>query len=526
MGFNTKYLFPSDDRREIVNKINYNFYQLFFNSVGGNGPVGIPGPTGLIGQVGFPGNNGEQGERAVNWYFNPVPPVGESLITGDLWVNIGLTGGRLISVYDGLIWVSTNETLLSDSIFNQITAIQGPGAAQDHNAVSIAYSTPQTPQNFSVVLTDSEQSVANANPNLSKLLIATDSSEFIKPLFSFGKTFLQSPQIPGYIWKDLGNDYNFEFVSPNNLTYSIGSTGEFSSTGGTAFINSAQTTTVTGNAVSVIGATGVSGAFSFNTASSLVFSSNRTQISPTSFSLFGFSGNSITSNIGLNSINLQSTQGINIGIQVSDSQLIGGFTNNLASTDQYYYLTKGNGTNVIGNIGLTGSAGVLVNLVKPFNTLVYNVGPTFSNPPFTNSFAEAAISNLYEDVVRVSVKNLDLSIVSADGRSNRFYLQFSNFTQLLVSVGQVRTFDFLLDDLLFGFGGIRVIGPLINTVIPISDTGLGNTQACRHIRITFMPSRNGFYYNAYSTSNNLCGFAQYALTEEVEEVAEIPVELF
>jgi hypothetical protein len=34
-----------------------------------------------------------------------------------------------------------------------------------------------------------------------------------------------------------------------------------------------------------------------------------------------------------------------------------------------------------------------------------------------------------------------------------------------------------------------------------------------------MPSRNGFYYNAFSTGNNICGFVSYVpqTAEEAEE---------
>lgn len=516
MGFNTKYILSSDDRKEIVDKINYNFYQLYFNSVGEEGAIGPIGPTGLIGQAGQPGDVGITGDAALNWYFQTTPPTEASV--GDFWVNTSSSGGRQVFEFDGILWVNTGESLLSDSVFSVINSIQGPGTSTDNNAIVISYNTPLTPGNYTVVLSDSISNSSTVNPSLAKLLLATNASEFIRPLLSFGKDFIPSSNIPGYNWSRVGNDYEAEFSNPNNLTYSSGGNSEYSATGGTASIISNLTSTVTASTVSIIGATGISGAFSFSTPGSLNFSSIRTEITPSSFSIFGFPNGSTSTHSATNSVNIQASSGFRSSIaSTSDSQTILALTTSTALSGEYYFSSQGGGKNVIGNVGLTGSAGVIVNLVKPFTLLTYTPGSTFNNPPFTNSFSEVPISNLYEDVVRVRVRNLDSSVVSADGRTNRFYLQFSNFTQLLTSVEEVRTFDFLLDDLDYGFGGIRVFAPSVNNIIPISDTGLGKEQACRRIRVTFMPNRNGFYYNAFSTGNNICGFVSY-VPQTSEEV--------
>ena len=45
--FNTKYILPGDDKDTIINKINHNFYQVFFNGVGERGPDGYVGATVL-----------------------------------------------------------------------------------------------------------------------------------------------------------------------------------------------------------------------------------------------------------------------------------------------------------------------------------------------------------------------------------------------------------------------------------------------------------------------------------------------
>lgn len=513
METNTKYIFPSDDRREIVDKINYNFYQLYFNSVGEKGPIGQKGATGLIGQAGNPGNLGATGERATNWYFQSFIPTGA--LIEDFWVDTGLTGGRIVYQFNGSSWDNTGESLLNDSVFSLINSIQGPGSSVDHNAVVISYNTPQTPGNYTVVLSDSLGSTSTLNPNLAKLLISTDASQFVRPLLSFGKDFIPSAELPKYTWESVGNGYETEFTTPGNLTYSSGGNSEYSATGGTASIVSQLTNTITSSIVSIVGATGLSGGFSISSPSSLNFFSNRTEITPSSFSLFGFSSNSSSTHTAVNSVNLQSPDGIISNIaSTQNSQNVFAVTTASGLTGEYYFTSRGGGNNVIGNVGLTGSAGVFVNLINPFTVLSTNIGTTFSRPPFTNSYTEVPISNLYEDVIRIVVGKLGPSPIIADGKSNRFYLQFSSFNQLLTTSGEVRSFDFLLDDLTFGFGGIRVLAPNVNTIIPISDTGLGKSEACRHIRITFMPSLNGFFYNAYSTSNNLCGFASYIATSD------------
>lgn len=517
MGFNTKYILPSDNREEIVGKINYNFYQLFFNAVGGIGPSGVVGPTGQIGQVGEEGNVGSTGNPATNWIFQSFEP--SSGISGDFWVNTGSTGGRDIYFYNGNSWTNTGETLLNDNVFSLLTSIQGPGSSLDHNAVTISYTVPQTPGNYNLVLSDIVGASGDINPNLSKLLISNDASQFIRPLISFSKDFFISDEIPSYKWKNVGVDYDFEFSTPDNLSYISGATSEYSTTGGTATLSSANNITISGSTVSITGATGLSGAFSFNTPTSINIFSGRTEITPSSFSLLNFTQGSTSSHSSSNSINLQSPFGMSTEINsTSDSNVIFASTNVAGSTGEYYFSAQGSGRSVVGNVGLTGSAGVRVNLVKPFTLLTYSVGPTFSNPPYTNSFADVPISNLYEDIVRIRVRTIGSTFVSADGKSNRFYLQFSNFSQLLTTVGEVRTFDFLLDDLTYAFGGIRVFTPSVNNIVPIPDGGLGATQACRHIRITFMPSRNGFFYNSYSTGNNSCGFISYVAQGSQEVV--------
>lgn len=92
MAFNTKYIFPGDDKNQILEKVNYNFSQVFFNGTGLKGPIGVVGATGIIGQVGRDGDIGLTGDRASNWYFTSLEPASSISQINDIWINIGQIG--------------------------------------------------------------------------------------------------------------------------------------------------------------------------------------------------------------------------------------------------------------------------------------------------------------------------------------------------------------------------------------------------------------------------------------------------
>ena len=97
--FNTKYILPGDDKDAIINKINHNFYQVFFNGVGERGPDGYVGATGIRGQAGRDGEAGATGERAADWFFSSTEPSDSESQNGDIWINIGVTRSASLCLY-------------------------------------------------------------------------------------------------------------------------------------------------------------------------------------------------------------------------------------------------------------------------------------------------------------------------------------------------------------------------------------------------------------------------------------------
>jgi len=170
MSFNSKYIFPGDDKNEILSKINSNFAQIYFNAIGSPGPLGEFGPTGMIGPVGLDGLPGVTGSPAARWFFSPEPPLSAESSTDDIWVDIGITGFQSVYFYDGTNWVDTGESILQDSEFEAIIGVSGPGGSTTHN--SIVFPGPSA-SDYSLVISDAVGTTANANPNFSKLMVST-----------------------------------------------------------------------------------------------------------------------------------------------------------------------------------------------------------------------------------------------------------------------------------------------------------------------------------------------------------------
>jgi hypothetical protein len=170
--FNTKYILLGDNKDSILEKINYNFFQVLSNSIGEKGPVGDPGATGLRGQVGRDGSPGSTGERAANWYFSATePPVAESQ-DNDIWVNIGTTGGQQVFEFISGSWIYSGETLSSSGQFSTLIGASGPGGSTEDNVIYITGSQSDK----TLVISDATGTTGDLNPNLAKLHISTDAS--------------------------------------------------------------------------------------------------------------------------------------------------------------------------------------------------------------------------------------------------------------------------------------------------------------------------------------------------------------
>lgn len=512
--FNTKYILPGDDKDTIINKINHNFYQVFFNGVGEKGPVGNVGPTGIRGQAGRDGIPGATGERAAEWFFSSTEPLDSVSQDGDIWINIGITGGQQVYVYSSGSWVYSGQTLLSSGVFSTITGISGPGNSTSSNAIYI--NANQGDKTF--VLSDSIGATASMNPNFSKVMVSTDASQTADfPILGFAKTFL--PQSSGNIvemkWGETGSSYNHSWTFPDELRMQSGLSSTYSATGGTMNLTS-PSESVAGSSQSFVNftaATGTSGAFSFSTPSVLSFTSSLVNLSASSFSVTlsapggtGYIAAPVTPSVPLVSIS-GSGSGVSIS---SSSDSSSELMQVLNTTGQSFIKSRRDNKFVFGSVGATG-----LKKVKGITTTSQN---------FLSDGTDSYVlcGNPINDVCVITPPPSGSPV--ANGKTNRVMLSMgTNFSWAsgLVSAGQSRTFDFFMNSPAYSFGGIRVVpqsGLGSPTRVYINDNAAGPT-GCQHIRITFFPSSvtEKFHYEAFSDGNYKCGQITYtlAIAEEI-----------
>ena len=509
--FNTKYILPGDNKDIILDKINYNFYQVFFNGVGEEGPVGDVGATGLRGQAGRDGNHGATGERAANWYFSSTEPTAAESQQNDIWINTGSTGGQQVYIYSSGSWVYTGETLLSSGQFATLIGASGPGGSTDNNAIYINGNSI----NKSLVLSDAIGTTGDINPNLAKLLISTNTSSTSDfPLLGFAKTFLtQTPNgIPSLKWKEVGGNYKTDWILPGNSIIQSGLTGSYSATGGTANISSAGITNITSQStMTLTGATGVSGAFAFTTNGILNFTSSNVNLSTSVASVvLGIGGTAFVSAVSTPSTPLVYLQGPGGGMIVQSTADTSNQLLQVLDVNDKVLMSSGRQNKfVFGGSGATG-----FKETKRISTTSPVTFPTFTRGAFTNNYLDCGSPT--NDLCLVTPSYSGSS--SADGRSNRVYLSVgSNYSWAtdLVSIGQSRAFDFYLNSSTYSFGGIRAVTAQsggINSA-QINDLGSGAT-GCQHIRLTFFDSSVAdFHYQAFSNTNYSCGWITYTVAE-------------
>ena len=510
--FNVKYIFPGDNKDEILKKINYNFFQTFFNGIGEKGPGGNIGATGLRGQAGRDGVAGATGDRASNWYFSASEPLASQSQEGDVWVDSGATGGQQVYLYISGSWVYTGETLLTSGEFSTLIGASGPGGSSESNAIYINGSSIDK----TLVLSDATGTTGSLNPNLAKLHISTDTSatdEF--PTLGFAKTFL--PQTPGNIiswkWKQTGGNFNKEWILPGNSTIQSGLSSTYSSTGGTANISSFSNLDVLSTAsVNFTGATGTSGAFSLSTPNVLSFTSSNVSLSTSIMSvILGVGGTAYIQAAATPSIPLAYLQGNGGGANIQST---------VSTSDNLLNIRDVNGNSILKSsrlnkftFGSTGATGFKDTL--RISTTAPNTFPTFPRSVFTNNYLDSGSPT--NDICVITPTYTGSS--SADGKSNRVYLSVgSNYSwaDSLLSSGQSRTFDFFLNSATYSFGGIRVaLTGAVTQTAQINDSASG-PSGCQHIRITFFHNRTSFHYQAFSNGFFSCGWILYSTLQTVE----------
>lgn len=513
MSFNVKYIFPGDDKNEILSKVNYNFGQVFFNGVGERGQIGEIGPTGLIGEVGNDGEIGATGNRASNWFFAVAEPSVNESQKDDIWINIGPTGAQEVYIYDGSSWVFTGETILGDSVFGLLTQIEGPGGSTTNNAINIA---DPTPSDVTVVISDATPTTGNANPNLAKLVVATDASTVSLPIFSFDKTFVGSTTIPGFGWGSTGINYDTSFTNPGNTTFSSGLTANFSVTGGTASFISFGLLTISSNSeMTFQNATGASAALAFTTPNLITFSGSNIRLTASSLT---YQNLSETAGITASASEIIQTFSSGNGAFVEITGQTGPTGSPIStfknSSGYKIFETRSNNFNVVGESGPSGSAsGRYVQAVQALTNV--SASSTFTRGSFTNNYVPVSLTSSNSNILYVVPKYAAASSIYADGRQYRLYLQLTNFTNIWnTALQEARSFDIYLEDDTLCFAGIRTVYTGGASTAQIGDISNSATGGCRHIRFTPVNESVAFYYafTPVSSSPARCGYISTSST--------------
>lgn len=211
MHFNTKYINRGDSEKEIRDKVNYNFNQILSFAVGHEGLPGPKGATGIPGPSGKAGLTGSTGNRASDWFRGTTFP--SSPQEFDLWVD---DSSDLGDVYERGVssWSYTGLSLYDSNFFDVYSGIVGPLGITSKSAIGIDSS--YIPDQTSLVISDSYFSSLDANPNNSKLLVATE-DQIDYPIFSFNKSNGNSTEYPSFYWKNTGTLSDLIFKSPGSF---------------------------------------------------------------------------------------------------------------------------------------------------------------------------------------------------------------------------------------------------------------------------------------------------------------------
>ena len=213
MHFNNKYINQGDSEKEIKDKVNYNFNQVLSFAVGHEGYIGPKGATGIPGPSGRIGATGNTGDRSSEWFRSTTAPSTGSSQEFDLWVDDSSSLGD-IYYFDSSSWSYTGLSLFNSDYFEVYPGIVGPLGLTNKSA--IGFNSTYTPDQTSLVISDTYFSTSDVNPNNSKLLIATD-DQIDTPIFSFSKSNGSTINPPSFYWKNTGAFSDLIFKSPGKL---------------------------------------------------------------------------------------------------------------------------------------------------------------------------------------------------------------------------------------------------------------------------------------------------------------------
>lgn len=280
MKLNTKQIFQDDSKKDVIDKVNYNFDLVLSFGVGPDGHMGPKGATGIFGPAGKKGATGLSGPRGNKWDSGGNQPY-ES-VEYDLWIK---DSGDLDSYSATGSWNFTGFNFYNSLYFKLYNGIEGPAGVTDKYVIGFKDTLPGLASDYSFVVGDSPLSTLDSNPNKSKLVVSVD-DQVTRPLFSFLKSGSSSSGFPSFYWDSLGNSNNLILESTGNLNVvsylslkvNTATNGRILLDSHKAIINSQSRAYFTGN-----------GNLSFNTnttigvGSSLVVNSSRLSITTTQF---------------------------------------------------------------------------------------------------------------------------------------------------------------------------------------------------------------------------------------------------
>lgn len=214
MHFNNKYISQGDSEKEIKDKVNYNFNQVLSFAVGHEGYIGPKGATGIPGPSGKIGGTGNTGDRASEWFRGTVVPSTGSSQEFDLWVDDSSSLGDIYE-RNTSSWAYTGLSLFNSDYFEVYSGIVGPLGLTNKSA--IGFNPTYTPDQTSLVISDTYFSSLDVNPNNSKLLVATE-DQIDTPIFSFSKSNGSLADAPSFYWKNTGIFSDLLFKSPGKLS--------------------------------------------------------------------------------------------------------------------------------------------------------------------------------------------------------------------------------------------------------------------------------------------------------------------
>jgi hypothetical protein len=526
--FNTKYILPGDSKNKIITKVNHNFNQVHFNAIGEQGPNGAIGATGIIGQAGLDGDRGTTGDRASNWYFSPSQPSASISQPGDIWIDIGNTGGQDVYKYSSATggWINTGETLETTGIFASLSQISGPGGSTEDNAVLINSS----PGDKYLTLSDLSGTTGDVNPNFAKLLISTVSNTY-SPILGIDKTFFDRSNIGGFYWKNSStSDYDLVWKNPGFSRYAaksitLGVTGNIDSfPAGSNNIKSQSYIGITASSSQIISSGNLSVNSSNLQLSSAIFGADFTSgpviIGPTGFShritsAYGTSGLINANSTGSKGmrIGLSNTAGYGTTSGYGSALQLGRDSNSASAHRGQSFEVRSNGDSFqIGSSNFSSNTSGVTggNLTRYTQTI---------STPFTSTFVRSGVTYYHvpvtpsEDIVIIKPSAIAVSVVS-NYRKGRFYLTVgNNYSWLNLSLYKYRTIEFLVEDTTRSFGGIRVNinGSSNYNLVEIPDnysSGMNpGALGCKRIRLTFINGNSSLFYEAFGNNDTSAGTA-------------------